>query len=347
MTVYEIDPTRDERWDELLETHPQASIFHTRGWLEALRRTYGYVPVAFTTSPPECRLANGLPFCQISSWLTGRRLVSLPFSDHCAPLVESSEQLNRLLAYLREKVALEKWSYIELRPTDPAVRCRHPAFGKSKFFFFHNLDLRPSLDEIFQNFHKDCVRRKIQRAAREGLVYEEGRSVGLLRMFYQLFLMTRRRHGLPAQPVAWFQNLIACLGERVKIRVASKNGQPVASIFTIRYKRALVYKYGCSDHRFNNLGGTQFLFWRAIQEARESQLSEFDMGRSDCDNPGLVAFKDRWGAARTELVYLRYPMRRSRLVSAARESSIGKYVWSHVPLSVLAAAGRVLYKYIG
>ena len=52
MTVYEIDPTRDERWDEFLQNHPDASIFHTRGWLEALRRTYGYQPVAFTLSPP-------------------------------------------------------------------------------------------------------------------------------------------------------------------------------------------------------------------------------------------------------------------------------------------------------
>ena len=67
MTVYEIDPTRDERWDEFLQKHTDASIFHTRGWLEALRQTYGYAPVAFTTSPPGCRLANGFPFCEISS----------------------------------------------------------------------------------------------------------------------------------------------------------------------------------------------------------------------------------------------------------------------------------------
>ena len=40
MSVYEIDPTTDERWDDFLQSHPEASIFHTRGWLEALRRTY-------------------------------------------------------------------------------------------------------------------------------------------------------------------------------------------------------------------------------------------------------------------------------------------------------------------
>src|SRR5215472_580673 len=346
MTVYEIDPTRDSRWDEFLETHPDASIFHTRGWLEALGQTYGYVPVAFTTSPPECRLANGIPFCAISSWVSGRRLVSLPFSDHCTPLVENPEQLTFLLAYLQTRAALEKWSYIEIRPTD-SVAMPSTGFSKDKIFYFHKLDLRPSLDEMFRNFHKHCVQRKIQRAAREDLVYEEGRSHSLLTKFYHLFLMTRRRHGLPAQPVRWFQNLMACLGEKVKIRVVSKHEQPIASILTISYKQSLIYKYGCSDHRFNNLGGTQLLFWRAIQEAKQDSLSEFDMGRSDYDNRGLVAFKDRWGATRTELTYFRYPIKHLPRVTKAGQIFTSQYVWSNPPTSILATAGQALYKHMG
>jgi GNAT acetyltransferase-like protein len=344
MAIYQIDPTCDERWDEFLETHPKASIFHTRGWLEALRQTYGYVPFAFTTSPPGRPLANGLPFCQISSWLTGRRLVSMPFSDHCAVLVDDLKQLKCLLDYLRDKVAVEKWRYIELRPTGSIGR--DGAFDKSEVFLLHKLDLSPSLDEIFQTFHKDCVQRKIQRAVREGLVCEEGRTGLLLNKFYHLLLMTRRRHGLPAQPVRWFQNLMACLGERAKIRVASKDGQPVAGIFTLRYKKGLVYKYGCSDDRFNNLGGTQLLFWRAIQEGKKGQISEFDLGRSDYGNPGLIRFKDRWGTTRTELTYLRYPEKSSSRASEATRALMSKYLWSRAPSGILAAGG-LLYKHIG
>jgi lipid II:glycine glycyltransferase (peptidoglycan interpeptide bridge formation enzyme) len=90
--------------------------------------------------------------------------------------------------------------------------------------------------------------------------------------------------------------------------VASKDGRPIAAILTIRFKHALVYKYGGSDSRFNN-PGMQFLLWRTIEEGKEAQLSEFDMGRSDCDDVGLVAFKDRWAAARCQLDYFRYPAR--------------------------------------
>jgi len=346
MTIYEIDPIRDERWEQFLERHPDASIFHTRGWLEALRRTYGYVPIAVTTSSPGTPLSNGLPFCQISSWLSGRRLVSLPFSDHCSPLVENSEQLTCLLTYLLSKRSREKWSYIEMRPIS-SVETGSTIFEKSEVFFFHKLDLRPSLDEIAQGFHKHCVQRKIQRAAREGLIYEEGRSDSLLNKFYRLLLMTRRRHGLPAQPADWFRNLVSCLGDKAKIRIASKNGRPIASIFTLHYKHMLVYKYGCADHSFNNMGGIQSLFWRAIQDAKKDQLSEFDMGRSDCDKHGLIAFKDRWGATRTDSAYLRYPLKHSQSISNAAQDFLSKYVWSHAPGGALAAAGRLLYKHMG
>jgi hypothetical protein len=346
MTIYEIDPTRDERWDNFVETHPHASIFHTRGWLEALRQTYGYAPIAFTTSPPGRALENGWPFCQISSWVSGRRMVSLPFSDHCTPLVESSEQLACLLAYLQNKIADKRWRYIEIRPTTPVTTCC-TLFETSTTFYFHKLDLCPSLDDILRRFHKDCVQRKIRRAARERLLYEEGTSDYLLNKFYRLLLMTRRRHWLPPQPADWFRNLIAYLGEGVKIRVASKNGQPIASILTLRCRNVLVYKYGCSDQRFNTMGGMQLLLWNAIREAKESNLLEFDLGRSDCDASGLVAFKERWGATRTELAYLRYPLGSSRGILPAGQELLRKHLWSHAPSAVLATAGRVLYKHIG
>ena len=69
MTFHQIDPIQDTRWSEFVDSHPKASIFHTVAWLQALRRTYGYAPVAFTTSPATSALKNGLLFCRINSWL--------------------------------------------------------------------------------------------------------------------------------------------------------------------------------------------------------------------------------------------------------------------------------------
>ena len=86
--VYELDPLADTRWIEFVKTHPRASVFHTPNWLHALRLTYGYQPVALTTAPPEEPLTKRAGVLPVNSWLTGRRIVSLPFSDHCEPLVD-------------------------------------------------------------------------------------------------------------------------------------------------------------------------------------------------------------------------------------------------------------------
>ena len=347
MNVYEIDPTTDQRWEDFLQRHPQASIFHTRGWLEALRRTYGYTPIAFTTSPPGSPLTNGIPFCKITGWFGKRRLVALPFSDHCELLVEASDERECLMGHLQRKRDVEGWDYVEIRPTT-SILPNSAKFEESQIFAFHKLNVRCGLEEISQNLHRDCVQRKIRRAAREGLTYEEGTSESLLNKFYHLLVRTRHRHGLPIQPIAWFRNLIACLSDSLTLRVASKNGQPVASIVTLRNKRVLVYKYGCSDERFSRTGGTQSLFWRAIQQCREEGFSEFDLGRSDYDNPGLIAFKDRWGATRTQLAYFRYPAKSVHPpFLETRRARIGKYVLSHAPTAVLVAAGRAIYRHLG
>jgi len=95
-------------------------------------------------------------------------------------------------------------------------------------------------------------------------------------------------------------------GRRTDDSCCFQDSAPVASIITLAYKNSLVYKYGCSDSRFNNLGGTPFLFWQAIGEARRAGIEEFDLGRSGLEDPGLASFKGHLGGAESELNYYRY-----------------------------------------
>ncbi len=62
----------------------------------------------------------------------------------------------------------------------------------------------------------------------------------------------------------------------------------------------------CSRHSLSFRGGGFVLFWRTILEAKGSGMTEFDLGRTDTDDPGLLAFKDRCGTTRSLLTYARY-----------------------------------------
>jgi CelD/BcsL family acetyltransferase involved in cellulose biosynthesis len=294
-------------------------------------------------------LENGLVLCRVNSWITGRRLISLPFSDHCEPLVANAAGARSLANALEAALRTGNLRYVEVRAKLP-LQGPTEACLSTQTYCFHELDLRPGLDTLFANFHKSSTQRKIQRAEREGLTCECGRSPALLDAFWDLLLITRRRHGIPPQPKVWFQNLIACFGDALQIRVAFQARQPAAAILTIRQKDSLVYKYGCSDTSLNHLGGTQLLFWRAIQEASPQGLRVLDLGRSDCGNEGLITFKDRLGATRSTLTYSRFsPSLDSGAFGTAGAGWAGRLAGRlapRLPDRVLRLAGRVLYRHI-
>ena len=346
MNVYSFEPLRDARWARFVERAPRASVFHTPGWLRALHQTYGFTTVAFTTSPPADELADGVVLARVRSWLTGARLVSLPFSDHCEPLVDDAESLaaicNAVLAYRAEG----PWKYVEIRPVSSGFTV--PAgFTKAQAYCLHRLDLRPELDVLFRALHKDSIQRKIRRAEREGLVYQAGTTETLVRDLYHLLDLTRRRHRTPLQPLAWFRNLVTSLGDRLCIRVAYRGTTALAAILTITHARTMVYKYGGSDAALHPLGGMPLLFWNAIREARASGTCELDFGRSDADNPGLMTFKDRWGASRSALTYWRAPEGAAVTAGGGWKAEVAGRVLSALPGPLRRAAGGVLYPHIG
>ncbi len=341
--IYELDPLADARWVEFVKKHPRASVFHTPSWLRALRLTYGYQPVALTTNAPGEPLTTGLVSCRVSSWLTGKRIVSLPFSDHCEPLVDRREDLEAMLGHLRRMGANR---YVELRPV-LAKPCISTEFSMSDSYFLHIVDLSRSPEALFRTFHRDSVQRKIRRAEREALRYESGNSRDLLEKFYRMLVMTRRRQHIPPQPISWFHNLNRSFGSALQVRLAStREGLPVAGILTLKHGAAITYKYGCSDARFSNLGGTALLFWRTIQEASQEGFVELDLGRSAVGNQGLIVFKEHWGARRVGLEYWRFPAGR-KSGGNTWKSDLRKHLVGIAPDWCLVAAGRLLYPHIG
>jgi hypothetical protein len=346
--IYKLDPLGDPRWQALVDRHPNASVFHTAGWLEAVHRTYRYNPVVFTTSSPTDELRNGLLFCRVRSWLTGARMVSLPFSDYCEPLCDSGE-FDVLVRYLQSALDHQDWKYLEIRPVDGRFSREAEAAGfhiKDKYLH-HRVSLRSSLADLLRSFHKDSVQRRVRRAERAGLVERVGRSEKLLKDFYGLCVLTRQRQSLPPQPYGWFRNVVQCMGESLDIRTAYKNEVPVASIFTLRFRDTVYYKYGCSNARFNNLGAIPFLLWRAMCEAKSSGATEFDLGRTEMDNTGLIAFKNKWAREPQELTYWTFPGSPADAFWLEWKVKLLKEVFSLMPNRLLTATGRLLYPHIG
>lgn len=347
MPLFQSDPLRDPRWAEFVQRVPGSSAFHTVGWLKALHDSYGYEPVIFTSSPPGESLSNGIPFCRIRSWLTGARLVSLPFSDYCEPLGEDEEQLRVLMCSLPQLIKIEKARYVEIRPLACSGDVQAP-FRKAGTYYHHVLDLQADNDELFHRFHQSSVQRRIRRGTHAELEYQEGRSDWHIEQFYRLFIRTRRRLHLPPSPIEWFRNIASCMGDQMTIGLGLYQGEAIAAVLILHHRDTVTYKYGCSDERYHKLGSVPWILWKTILEAKQQGAKEFDFGRSDLESVGLVIFKRRWATRQSVLNYWRlgeYANRELRPQWPA--DSTAKSVLAKLPDCVMLMVGRLLYRHIG
>ena len=345
MQLYTIDPLLDHRWNELVAHHPAASVFHQSGWLKALALTYRYRPLVLTATLPQRPLSDGIVFCEVRSWITGDRLVSLPFADHCEPLVDgtvdSSELLDCILGLYRQ----HQWKYIQLRPLswEPSSKT---SLAPRESFWFHTLSLEPSLDQLFRNLHRDCVQRRIRHAERSQLSYQRGASDALLDAFYGLLVATRKRHRLFPQPRAWFKNLLGCMSPNAEIRLLRQDYRPVAAILTLRHRGTIVYKYGCSAEDFHHLGGMPLLFWNLIAESKAEGAESIDFGRTDVENESLVQFKDRFGTTRREIKYYRHSESGGGSDLTKRLLPLSNIVSAAIPKALSPTIGNLVYRHI-
>ena len=350
MRIYQINPTEDPRWAELVERHPKASVFHTVGWLRALRRTYGYEPVVFTTSSPTGELRTGWSFVELRA-VASLDVVSsrCHFQIHCQPLCDSAEDLDFLLRYLQtvvETADLHIWKSDQSLEPCPVLTAHGASCQQRSTSCTFSTSTRIS-KRCSAALTRILFSVGFARAEGAGLVEKCGRSEDLLKDFYSLFALARSRHRLPPTPYAWFRNLDKCQDKALDVRVAYKDQTPISAILTLRFKDSLYYKYGGSDARFNNLGATPWLLWRAIAAAKSNGARKFDLGRSEEDNQGLLRFKNHWVREPQHLMYWRFPESSLPDAFSGWKLRFAKQIFSCMPDRLLTIAGNLIYRHIG
>jgi CelD/BcsL family acetyltransferase involved in cellulose biosynthesis len=105
----------DRRWFDFVTRCDTATAFHHPAWASLLADCYGYSAFALAAENPSGRVVAGLPVVDVSNRLMGRRWVSLPYTDACAPLVSSGCSLEDLAARLEEETRSHAVRELEVR----------------------------------------------------------------------------------------------------------------------------------------------------------------------------------------------------------------------------------------
>lgn len=329
----------DPQWSSFVSGHPVALPFHHPAWAALLAECYGFRAFCLTFEHGG-RTVAGVPLIEVARHRGRPKWVSLPFTDSCPPLTTDTADIDLVgsLEHTRRAFAVGR---MEIRDQLPGLADRADAA-----FVTHRLDLARPEDEIFSTFHASQVRRNIRRAEKAGVQVRVGSTEAeLTSIFYRLHLRTRRRLGVPIQPLRYFRLLWRRFlqpGMGV-VMIAETDGVPVAAAVFLASRGTCVYKYGASDERSWGLRPNHVLFWEAIRWACARGCQTFDFGRTGPADRGLRQFKSHWGTVERPLSYSILsdtPVRhRDRDVPAPIRSVIRR-----APLFVPRVLGELLYR---
>src|SRR6202030_2256242 len=168
MNIVRVDPRTDPVWQLLVDRTP-SSVFHSPAWIQVLTDTYGWEAYAYVVLDGLGEPQAGIPFCRIADMM-GERILALPFSDYCDPLVSDQQCWQFLMDCL-----LSERCPITLRCLHNNLPLADSRFALVKQAKWHGLNLKPGLDELRRGM-QDSTHRAIRKSQREGLVVRVANS---------------------------------------------------------------------------------------------------------------------------------------------------------------------------
>jgi hypothetical protein len=341
--VCRIDPLTGSEWDRLAASHGSAGIFHGSAWARVLHRTYSHTP-CYLALRRGGKTEALVPLMEVRSVLTGRRGVSVPFADFGGPLLFDGADPAEVTTAVSNLARERHWRHFEMRGGEPPAASAHPSVS----FYTHILDLKSGPEALLANV-ESSVRRALRKAERSGITTEIRTDKESVLAYYRLHVRTRRKHGLPPQPLAFFLNIweeVVQSGQGFVV-IASRENTPLAAAVFFHCGTRAVYKFGASDERVLEVRANNLVMWAAIEFLASRGFASLHFGRTSLSQEGLRRYKLGWGTSESSLNYFRFDLRTSDWIPGCdRAAGAHNAFFSRIPLALNRLAGRMIYPHL-
>jgi hypothetical protein len=321
-------------------THAE-TIFHTEAWSRVLHDSYGFESVRLPSGGGHAAVC--LPIMEVNSCLTGRRGISLPFTDS-VPGIGNQAAIEAAIEAIRCHGRARRWKRLQLRGGLPFG----PDATPSATYYEHVLNLRPEPDALLAQC-TSSTRRAIRKGEQSGVEIEIGTDRTALHAFMRLNVQTRRKHGLPPQPTRFFDQLKRHMldADQGFIVWARQEQVPVAAAVFLLHGAHAVFKYGASDPRQQASRAGNEVMWRGICRCRDRGCMALSLGRTDLRNEGLRRYKLGWGATESLLHYYTWSFAQAALITDPDHlHGAHNRLFRHLPPALAQLTGNMLYRHV-
>lgn len=334
----------ENEWDRSLSFFPEHSFFFSPHWINTLRRVYMYNPLYFIASENR-KISAMMPVMEVNSLLTGKRGVSLPFTDYCEPMVSDEKTFLSLIETVMAYGKRADWKYLEIRGGVKLL----PGAVPYQTYLRHVLELRGGEEDLLRRL-SSATRRNIRTATNSGIRVGISDLESDLLEYYRLHCITRKRHGVPPQPASFFYSIFENVISKKKgfVVLGRFEGKAIAGAVYFHSGKKGIYKFGASNLEYQQLRANNLVMWEAIRWFSRNGFEELCLGRTEPHNTGLARFKAGWGAQAREVTYCRYDFKRSSFITGGSEmNGFMERLFRALPPILLRAAGELLYKHVG
>lgn len=341
----EVGISRDHAsWNDFIIEH--SGPFFTRVEWAQLCDVYNHDHYLFTVIDSGSVLGC-LPLAHLDSTIFGEALVSMPFSEHGALVVDDSHSesdvvKNQLFDEARTLAEDLNVDYLCLRGA------RHS--GPEEFIRFTRyvtsiVDIDRSTEDIWESF-ETRFRNNVRSAQESNLTTHIAHTTSNntpfdpVDAYYNLHLKNMRELGSPPHAKGFFDQIWRTLEKNSLFAFVCKGDVPINAALVFPFDDVMHYWGAVSDIQHRELNGGSQLLWNCIRWGSKHGFEEFDLGRTRPDT-GVHHFKSGLNGQTLWLDDLYYF---PDTFIAPPDPEDSKFqlltrIWRQLPLSLTAALG--------
>lgn len=341
LEITQVTEESKKEWMEFANLSKGTPLCYDYRWKHIIEESFGHKSFYLMAREKE-RVRGIFPLIFISSRITKKALISVPFLNYGGILAEDKDAASFLLEKAIDVAKKVGAYYVEAR--NLVKEDIFPVTREHKVTMW--LDLASDINAQWDTLSAK-VRNQIRKGQKSGLTIDTGKQ-GLISDFYRVFSQNMRDLGTPVVSKNFFKNILKYFPEESTLFVVRIKNKPVAGAFTLSSNGIMEIPWASSIRAFNKLCPNEFMYWEAIKAAISKGFRRFDFGRCTKET-GTYRFKKQWDPVIKQLYWQYWPSEEKALPADSPQKSKYKFlaaVWKKLPLSVANSIGPRVAKEI-